>query len=277
MLRLLMGGSLLALLAITGCGGSSKGSASSTAASTATSTAASNCRPALGIASGEALVGSYSTAKYQIPFALAQAFRIWVSGQAAGNEPGAPSKPLCPEAREAAAAVVLQYATKHAHELSANATPNAGGKNLLGYLESHGVVCGSHCGVQPGANGATAAAAAANATRALNQRTASNNKACGAADNAGLKLAHDAIAGLKNPTSTTTATINGDLRALASALEGITSQANAGQQSQLHADIEALRNMVATGSGGIQAQAVSIGLGTAPLKQLATLVGGICQ
>ena len=275
MLRVLTAAPVLAVVALAGCGGSS--SSSQTASRTTAGAGTTNCPTAQGVASGEALVGAYTTAKYKVPFILAQNFKVWVSGRAAGNEPGAPSQPLCPQERQAAAAVVLDYAAKHSAELSANATPSAGGKNLLGYLRSQGVVCGSQCGIQPGTQGAAAASAAATSVRAIDKRTDANSKACSAALGATTRLADDVHAALKNSPTVTTAGLNDDITRVTSYLGALRTQANASKGAQLESDISALGTMKADGTSvNTAAIAISIGFQAAPLKQLPDLLSQIC-
>lgn len=122
---------------LSACGGSSQ----TAHTPVATKPSVANCSAAQGIAAGEALVRSFSSARFLADSILAQSFQAWVSGAAARNNPGvgAPTQPLCALAREAAAGVVLSYAAEHETEIG----PSPGA--VVPYLRSHGVVCGSEC------------------------------------------------------------------------------------------------------------------------------------
>jgi hypothetical protein len=123
-------------------GNRSQGSGSPNAAQSASGGASTGI--AQGVSAGDALVANYSPVKYYVAFVFAQSFRAWVGGQLTGD--GAPTAPLSPVAAQAAAAVALRWAAGHEAKFAASSAPAAGGRNLLGYLEAHGVVCGSECG-----------------------------------------------------------------------------------------------------------------------------------
>ena len=263
--------SALVALFLVGCGGSSQGSQG-------VATAQANCTAAQGTASGERLIGSYSTGRFMIAYSLAQVYRVWVSGQSPAT--GAPTKPLCTLEREAAAAVVLQYAAQHEAEFAADSAPQSGGKDLIAYLQQHGVQCGSACTAAQSAQGAQVEAQAAAAQGAANSSAAAGGNQCLAVEAAATKLVKDDTAVLQNTESRTTTALNEDIDALTGGLTALRAQANAAQQAQIASDVSALEAM--KGSGGsdmasAEAQVIGLGLGASPVKQLPALVGQVCD
>jgi hypothetical protein len=266
----------LCVVGLAACG-SSASSSSTHASSADASAAAASCPTDPGLAAGEAYVGTFSTAKFWVASELASGFQSWLSGKSAA-EPGAPAKPLCLKAQQAAAAVVLSWAAQHQAKIARSSAANYGGRNVVAYLKSQGVSCGSECGLKAGTQGAAVESGAAASVEQSNTAASANDATCSAADAAVSKFATDAGTALKNPSSASASSLDVDLGAAMSALTALKPQASASQQAELQDDIKSLTTLQSGGSSGnIDAQVIGLSLGQAPLKILPNLLGQICS
>lgn len=270
------------MVALVGCGGSSSHSASSESASTnssSTTTASASCQTSTGLAAGGAFIGAYGNPKYWTASGIKLDFQAWVSGKQA-SWPGAPKTALCPQAREAAAAVVLSWAAQHQAKFAQSSTPEAGGKNIVSYLKSQGVSCGSQCGLRPGAESLAAEQNAANETRRLNQAAATLGAHCSAVDSAMVKLTDDIGVALKHPSSASRAVadqIAADAHNAISKLTALEAHLSASQRARLQDAVKALG--VLDESGGDPTASVlgaGLALGYPALKSLPDLMGQVC-
>jgi hypothetical protein len=229
------------------------------------------CNSTAGAASGDALVGSYNTAKFHVASILAKDYKGWIAGQDASD--GGPHKPLCTLERQAVADIVLRYASAHQTEFTAGSAAADGGRNAASYLKSQGVDCDNECGIKPSATDLKLQAAAGRSTSQQNDADTASSTTCLSAFSAASRLIRTVQANLKTGTGNGGATaLTGDVSAFAQSLSPLTSSANPGERASLEQDQKAL-----TGLEGEGATAVSLGFGVEPLKSAGKLIGQICN
>jgi hypothetical protein len=249
---------LAVAIGLVGCGGGS-----STSPQHTKTDAAASCPVAPGIASGEKLVAPFSGAKYQIASGIVIAYREWIAGNAQGT--GAPTKPLCPQQRQAVADVLLRWATANSAIIAKDSSLKDGGANPVRYLEGQGIRCGDECGIDPGEG--TPAGHASGAARAAQLARDTNAQRCAATIAALAKLTDDDAAIVNAPTVAGKATLKADVTNLTETLDAI-----AGQAPSLKGEAELLYGL----AGGDPEQ-IMLTMSGPPLKQLPGLLHRACS
>jgi hypothetical protein len=129
------------VVAMAGCGGSSSKTPSASAPPRTAPATSAACTPASGVRFGHVFVASGARAGYLGIQDILTAFPLWAEGTS--GFAGAPKTALCPQARQAMAAVIINYVARHRAAVLAASDQKP--SDPAGYLRTHGLACGSEC------------------------------------------------------------------------------------------------------------------------------------